>query len=79
MSALTDTTDTTYRHVLLTEGGEQVRFLARPGHLLVIETRPGGRYPLTTTVRLDRARLMRDRLSELIEVAEAEQGRRRSA
>lgn len=72
MGALTDTSDTTFRHVLLTDDGGQIRFFAAHGRLYATKQGPGGRHVVTTPVDLDRARLMIRRLSELCVVAEAD-------
>ena len=71
VSALTNTDDTTYRHVLLTEDGGQIRFFAAHGRLYVTKQGPSGRHVVTTPVEIERADLLISRLSELRALAVA--------
>ena len=71
MAALSDTSDTTFRHVLLTDDGGQIRFFAAHGRLYATKQGPGGRHVVTTPVELDRVDLLISRLSELRAVAAA--------
>ena len=71
MGALTDTSDTAFRHVLLTDDGGQIRFFAAHGRLYATKQGPGGRHVVTTPVELDRVDLLISRLSELRAVAVA--------
>lgn len=73
MSALTNTDDTTYRHVLLTEDGGQIRFFAAHGRLYATKQGPNGRHVVTTPVSIERTDLLIRRLSELRAVAVADQ------
>lgn len=72
MAALSDTSDTTFRHVLLTDDGGQIRFFAAHGRLYATKQGPGGRHVVTTPVELDRVDLLISRLSELRAVAVAD-------
>ena len=71
MVALTNADDTTFRHVLLTDDGGQIRFFAAHGRLYATKQGPGGRHVVTTPVELDRVDLLISRLSELRAVAVA--------
>jgi hypothetical protein len=72
MGALSDTSDTTFRHVLLTDDGGQIRFFANHGRLYVTKQSRDGRHQVTTPVELERVRLLIRRLSELCVVASAD-------
>lgn len=77
MAALTDTTDTTFRHVIPTEGGGQIRYVANHGRLQVIQLRPGGRGQLTTNVDdLDEAERHGRRILEVVQIARAQRQQR---
>lgn len=71
MAALSDTSDTTFRHVLLTDDGGQIRFFANHGRLYVTKQSRDGRQQVTTPVSLERARFLAHRVEELCVVAEA--------
>jgi hypothetical protein len=72
MGALTDTTDTAFKHVLSTADGGQIRYVAAHGRIYTVKQGPGGRQVVTTPISIERARLMARRLDELCAVAEAD-------
>lgn len=72
MAALSDTSDTTFRHVLLTDDGGQIRFFAAHGRLYATKQGPGGRHVVTTPISIERTDLLISRLSELRAVAVAD-------
>ena len=71
MGALTDASDTTFRHVVLTTDGGQIRYVAAHRRLYVVKQGPGGRHVVTTPVEVERARLMAQRILELCDLTEA--------
>ena len=71
MSALTDAADTTFKHVLETADGGQVRFIAAHGRIYVVKLGNRGRHYVSTAIPVERARLMARRLAELCAVTEA--------
>jgi hypothetical protein len=71
MAALTDTTDTTFKHVLETADGGQVRFIAAHGRIYVVKLGQKGRHYVSTAITAERARLLARRLDELCAVTEA--------
>ena len=71
MAALSDTSDTTFRHVLLTDDGGQIRFFANHGRIYVTKQSRDGRHVVTTAITTERARFMARRLDEICAVSEA--------
>lgn len=77
MSNLDHAHETTYRHVLETEGGGQIRYCAVHGRLQVIERRPGGRGQITTNIDdLDAAEHHGVRILEVVQIARAQRKQR---
>lgn len=71
MAALSNASDTPFRHVLVTDDGGQIRFFANHGRLYVTKHSRDGRHQVTTPVEIERADLLISRLSELRAVAVA--------
>lgn len=71
MPALSDTFDTTFRHVLETDDGGQIRYVAAHRRIYVIKQSRNGRQQVTTPVSVERARLMARRIEELCSLSEA--------
>ncbi|KTS02509.1 hypothetical protein SB2_25495 [Methylobacterium radiotolerans] len=71
MAALTDTRDTTFKHVLETADGGQLRFIAAHGRIYVVKLGNNGRHYVSTAIPVERARLLSRRLDELCAVTEA--------
>ena len=77
MSMLDHASDTTCRHVIKTEGGGQIRYVANHGRMQVIQLRPGGRGQLTTNVDdLDEAEQHGRRILEVVQIARAQRRER---
>lgn len=71
MSALTDPTDTTHRHVLPTTGGGQIRFYTCHGRVEVTTQSANGRHRSTTPRTVAEMRHTIQRLEDLCFLAES--------
>lgn len=71
MAALSDPSDTTFRHVLETADSGQIRFIAAHGRIYVVKLGNKGRHYVSTAIPVERARLLARRLDELCAVTEA--------